>query len=384
MQDSNKLNNHKQEQQLDRTELQYCKSCGSVLLKYVDFETNQPTTDICCNCKHMEPTDKNVINASVIYDKYGINDIIMPQVSNTTTDAIPQLFFKSNGQPSKESVQLQYNPRFKEEIKELALTKYQELTPTINTNAIQTITKQHGKIIIDWSPVIGYTEIKHILDAIINNQSKKKTHTLIAGAPGTSKTVFLKTIEASLKKQNINVHYLDATTLSSSGVVQYLFDNNVQYCLLDELDKLEKEHQKVFLNLLESGILQETKSGIGKNKSERIRRKECKDIIVIATANYIERIMKPLKTRFLPLNIPAYTKQQFYDIGVQLLTQQYKKSKEIAFYIVDQVWNIYAIKQNKPPNLRQAVQVATLTDNTKESINPILQGLEKYSEEYEE
>jgi hypothetical protein len=376
------------EQQLDRTELQYCKSCGSVLLKYVDFNNNE-TTDICINCKNMEPTDKNIINASpCIYDKYGINDIPMPKVSNTTTDAIPQLFFKSNGQPSKESVQLQYNPKFKEEIKELALSKYeyQELTPTQAPNTIQTITPmpKQGKIVIDWTPVIGYEEIKHILDAIINNQSKKKTHALIAGAPGTSKTVFLKTIEASLKKQNINVHYLDATTLSSSGVVQYLFDNNVQYCLLDELDKLEKEHQKVFLNLLESGILQETKSGIGKNKSDRIRRKECKDIIVIATANYIERIMKPLKTRFLPLNIPAYTKQQFYDIGVQLLTQQYKKSKDIAYYIVNQVWQIYAVKQNKPPNLRQAVQVATLTGNDKSSIDPILAGLEKYSEEYEE
>jgi hypothetical protein len=371
--------------QIGRDELKHCISCGSVLLKYVDFDTNK-NSEICLNCNNIDIKDKSVVNASYLpfYSETGqpYTPVIksIPKAETTTLDKL-DIFYQSTGKPADNRTQRYYG-KIEVNNKVIAAAIQEEIKPIAQGQ--QEIKPHIGKIIIDWSPVIGYTEIKHILDAIINNQSKKKTHTLIAGAPGTSKTVFLKTIEASLKKQNINVHYLDATTLSSSGVVQYLFDNNVQYCLLDELDKLEKEHQKVFLNLLESGILQETKSGIGKNKDERIRKKECKDIIVIATANYIERIMKPLKTRFLPLNIPAYTKQQFYDIGEQLLTQQYKKSKEIAYYIVDCVWNIYAIKQNKPPNLRQAVQVATLTDNTKQSIDPILQGLEKYSEEYEE
>jgi hypothetical protein len=64
---------------------------------------------------------------------------------------------------------------------------------------------------------------------------------------------FLKTIESSLLTQGYNVHYLDATALSSSGIIEYMFTNDV-YCLLDELDKLEKEHQSVFLNLLETVI----------------------------------------------------------------------------------------------------------------------------------
>jgi hypothetical protein len=371
---------------VDYEELKSCSVCGTTLLKFVDFNGRQPTQLICCNCRKIEVRDKSIINASILEYQEQQQPIY---TSNGTTFLNENKSLNNN---NKLIPQVDINRQ--QDIKAIAAALDNSVLPSINITTtipqntnIQTTTAikpVYGKIIIDWSPVIGYEEIKHILDAIINNQSKKKTHTLIAGAPGTSKTVFLKTIETSLKKQNINVHYLDATTLSSSGVVQYLFDNDVQYCLLDEIDKLEKEHQKVFLNLLESGILQETKFSIGKNKNERIRKKECKDMIVIATANYIERIMKPLKTRFLPLNIPAYTKQQFYDIGVQLLTQQYKKSKEIAYYIVNQVWEIYAIKQKKPPNLRQAVQVATLTDNTKSSIDPILAGLEKYSEEYEE
>jgi KaiC/GvpD/RAD55 family RecA-like ATPase len=374
-------------QQMSTEELRYCKSCGSVLLKYVDFDnTNNKNTDICCNCSKTEPTDKNIVNATpYIFDKYGIRDNdAQTNITNTTSDKITNLYFKANGKPSSINVQLQYNKQLPNEIKQILNQEIEFKPPSINEQAATPIKRITGKIIIDWTPVIGYQDIKNILDAVINNTTKKKTHTLIAGAPGTSKTVFLKTIETSLRKQGINVHYLDATTLSSSGVIQYMFDNEIQFCLLDELDKLEKEHQKVFLNLLESGILQETKFGIGKNKNERIRKKDCKDIIVIATANYIEKIIKPLKTRFLPLNIHAYTKQQFYDIGVQLLTQQYNKSKDISYYIVDQIWNIYAIKQNKPPNLRQAVQVATLTTNDKSSIDPILNGLSKYSQEYEE
>lgn len=191
------------------------------------------------------------------------------------------------------------------------------------------------------------------------------------------RTVFLKTIESSLLTHGYNVHYLDATTLSSSGVIEYMFTNDVTYCLLDELDKLEKEHQTAFLNLLESGTLQET-------KNKKIRKKEMKDTIVIATGNYIEKIMPPLLTRFLTLNIPKYTKDQFYDISVKLLTSQYGKTHEIAHYIADQIWNIYTEKRNEEPNMRQCVQIASLTDNTKESIDPILQGIATYSFKMEE
>src|ERR1044071_4102506 len=168
------------------------------------------------------------------------------------------------------------------------------------------------KIKIDWSDIIGYENIKYIIDKILINKNDKKTHCLIVGEAGTSKTVFLKTIEKSLLEQNYNVHYLDSTTLSSSGVIEYMFSNEIEYMLLDELDKLEKEHQSCFLNLLESGLLQET-------KHKKIRKKDMQSTIIVATGNYIEKILNPLKTRFLVLNIPKYTKEQFYDIGIKLL-----------------------------------------------------------------
>ena len=237
--------------------------------------------------------------------------------------------------------------------------------------------KDPKNIKIDWSRIIGYDKIKEIMTKALRNKNDKKIHILLVGAAGTSKTVFLKTIESNLKTQNYNVHYLDSTTLTSSGVIEYLFSNDIDFLLLDELDKLLKEHQATFLNLLESGILQET-------KFKRIRKKEMSNTIAICTGNYIDKIMEPLKTRFLVLNIPKYTKKEFYDIGTRLLMNEpYNKTKEIAYYIVDQIWTIYTTKRQEDPNLRQAVQVASLSENNKESIDPILQGLEQYSLKFE-
>ena len=149
-------------------------------------------------------------------------------------------------------------------INKLQIIADQQITLKTNQQIKSEITQ--SKFNIDWSKIIGYDDIKTVISSVISSNSNKKTHLLIAGSAGTSKTVFLKVLEANLKQQNKNVHYLDSTTLSSSGVIEYLFSNDVDYCLLDEIDKLEKSHQGTFLNLLESGILQET-------KHKRIRKK---------------------------------------------------------------------------------------------------------------
>jgi hypothetical protein len=47
-------------------------------------------------------------------------------------------------------------------------------------------------------------------------------------------------------------------------------------------------------------------------------------------------------------------------------------------------YGLFTEKRNEEPNMRQCVQVANLTDNTKESIDPILQGIATYSFKFEE
>ena len=151
----------------------------------------------------------------------------------------------------------------------------------------------------------------------------------------------------------------------------------MEFCLLDELDKLGKEHQATFLNTLETGLLQET-------KNKKIRSKSMKECTFIITANYQDKILQPLFTRMMTLLIPEYTKEQFYQIGEQLLKEQYNKTQEIAFYIVDNIYRIYTEERKEKPNLRYARDVAILTNNDKSVIDPILKGIAKYSKKYDE
>lgn len=363
-----------------------CKSCGSPLFKYVNFRNNTNKV-VCVNCNNINPSDANGenprINENICESNHGAPYKLTPlqeQQNKKESEQSRSLVYSTTGKLLNPATQVLYRKVF-----------YHEDNPTININVNevaaaaatipegtnQSIKKHAGKIIIDWSKIIGYEPIKFAITQTLNSKSKKKTHMLIVGAAGTSKTVFLNVIEENLKKQNLNVHYLDATTLTSSGVIQYLFDNDIEFALIDEIDKLEKEHQRTFLNLLESGLLQET-------KFKRIRRKEMKNTIFIATGNYIEKIMHPLLTRFMTFKIPEYTKEEFHTIGVQLLTQQYDKTPEIAYYIVSQIWNIYTEIRHEKPNLRYARDVANLSDNDKSTIDPLLEAQKKYSQNYEE
>ena len=117
--------------------------------------------------------------------------------------------------------------------------------------------------------------------------------------------------------------------------------------------------------MLESGILQETKSGIGKTRGDRIRKKEMQNTLFIATGNYIDKIMHPLLTRFMTFKIPEYKEEEFYAIGIKAIMEQYEKTKEIARYIVTQIWNIYTNIRHEKPNLRYARDIANLQITTK-------------------
>lgn len=231
---------------------------------------------------------------------------------------------------------------------------------------------------LDFSKIVGYDEIKNILNLLIENSYTgiKPTHIHLNGDPSTAKTVFLMTLHKNLKAYGLNSHYVNAESMTSAGVIDYLFSHDVQYLQLDELDKLHKSHQQTFLNLLENGVLQET-------KFKKTRRKVMDTLICVASSNYMHKILEPLATRFMTLYLRAYTMNEYEIISRTLLERDFGKSPEIALYITENVWNIYTQHRHEYPVIRNVVQVAKLSNNDKASVDTILAGLKQHSSKYE-
>jgi holliday junction DNA helicase RuvB len=113
-------------------------------------------------------------------------------------------------------------------------------------------------------------------------------------------------------------------------MVDYIFDNKPTHLLLDELDKLSRKDQTFLLNLMETGIVSETKY----NKTRTMKVKTS----VFATSNSIEKIIQPLQSRFFIVKLTPYTYEQFVDITVRLLTNtQHNVDQEIAKATADVV-----------------------------------------------
>src|SRR5439155_2814254 len=85
------------------------------------------------------------------------------------------------------------------------------------------------------------------------------------------------------------------------------------YLLIDEIDKSAPKHQTFLLNLMETGIISETK--YGKTRESKM------DISVFATSNGRRGLSGPLQSRFFVVELEPYTYRQFYEIAVCFIEQ---------------------------------------------------------------
>jgi DNA polymerase III delta prime subunit len=94
------------------------------------------------------------------------------------------------------------------------------------------------------------------------------------------------------------------------------------------LDKISRQFQNQLLNFLECGRI----------KVDQQRKSydfEIKGAKVFATCNEINRLSKPLQSRFRRLYLPPYTKEQFLDIAVKVCP---KLKEETSRIIAEEVW----------------------------------------------
>jgi Holliday junction DNA helicase RuvB len=207
-----------------------------------------------------------------------------------------------------------------------------------------TSTKTKDKL---FENIYGYDNVKRLFRMAL--ESPDTTSILLSGPPASAKTLFLQCL---MKLRHY--HFIDCSNATKPGMVDYIFDHKPKYLLLDELDKLSRKDQTFLLNLMETGIVSETKHN--KTRSMEIKTS------VFATSNNIEKIISPLQSRFFIVRLEPYTYEQFYEITVRLLTSnEYNVDEEIAKVTADAVWSTSTTR-----NIRDCIRVANMAKSVKD------------------
>ena len=166
----------------------------------------------------------------------------------------------------------------------------------------------------------GYDHIKKLFQmAAISDEP---THILLTG-PASAKTMFLLSLQQHLK----NTYFVDGGNTTKAGIIDYLLANYPQYLLIDEIDKMSRQNQTFLLNLMETGIVSET-------KYKKTREAHLKSF-VFATCNDPTKLSDALLSRFFLVKLEPYTSEQFYEITLRLL----KIPENMARIIADLVWS---------------------------------------------
>lgn len=191
--------------------------------------------------------------------------------------------------------------------------------------------------------IVGYADIKKLLYKSVI--SKDPINILLTGPPSCSKSTFLLNMLDSLN----NAFFVDGAGASGAGMIDHLFNNNTKYLLIDEIDKMKKNDQATLLNVMETGILSETKS---KGKTRQTKMK----LWIYATSNDSKRLSNPMRSRFIELFLDEYSYEQFAEITKRLLEKRYALDSEISEQIAYSVWNKMGSK-----DVRNAINIGKLS-----------------------
>jgi len=204
--------------------------------------------------------------------------------------------------------------------------------------------------------IVGNVDTKLILNKAI--LSRKPVHVLLVGKPGCAKTMFLTEIMYSIKKSYFTV----GSNTTKVGLVNQLFEKEPKYLLIDELDKMSGNDQVSLLHLMETGLISET-------KVKKTRQLELVSW-VFATANNYEKIIEPLLSRFLVIEVPDYTFEEFMEISVVRLAKE-KVDKHTAEVIAENLWS------EGSRDIRDVIKVARLANNAEE-VSFIIKMMKRY------
>jgi replication-associated recombination protein RarA len=151
----------------------------------------------------------------------------------------------------------------------------------------------------------GYEDLKGIVSRALD--AEDNYNLLFIRPPASAKTLFLLGI-LDMREDGV---YFDGSN-TTSRILDVLEEERPKIICMDELDKMSRQFQNQLLNFMESGRI----------KVDQQRKQydfQIKGAKIFGTCNEINRLSKPLRSRFRKLFLPKYTEEQFLDVSEKVL-----------------------------------------------------------------
>lgn len=192
--------------------------------------------------------------------------------------------------------------------------------------------------------IVGHDEVKYWLFKSL--ASPQPVHIIMVGPPATAKSLFLEALGTLPGAQ-----YALGGSSSRAGIADFLLHFRPRYLVIDELDKMKAEDYSVLLALMQSGIVARMK--------KNLRDVERMTVSVFAGVNRKERLPPELVSRFVVFDFVPYTRVQFIEVAVAVITGQLGKDAALARYIAEKV-------ALRTLDVRNAIHVAQLCETQEE------------------
>lgn len=201
--------------------------------------------------------------------------------------------------------------------------------------------------------VVGYEDVKWLIKRGLTTQ--EITNFLVVGPTGSAKTVFLMSIEEKLS----NAEFVSGNPTTGAGVLDVMFKRTPKYMLIDEMDDMDADTQKVLTQYTETGIVDETK--VGKDRKLKTNTK------TFASANSTDPIIDQMEDRFLDLHFEPYTKDEYIEVCTHILPDKEDATEDEAKIIAELLW-----ESEGEGDVRKAIQVARLSRGDPERVIDVL------------
>jgi MoxR-like ATPase len=130
------------------------------------------------------------------------------------------------------------------------------------------------------------------------------------------------------KLMRSKVYFAEGASTTKAGIQKFIGENqHKEIIIIDEIDKMPIKDQEGLLTMMERGNFTSTKL--------RNTRTVRANVVIFATSNSVERLSKPLLSRFTVLEMPEYTYPEFEGISTKIVN---KLPQNTVIQIASSVW----------------------------------------------